>query len=209
MPPLLAIGWDGVLQTFCPGWPWNVIFPISASQVARITDCHANFMRFLCSHFLQILGSNVYILCFSVWQPALRGWSAVKWNSYINTVTWTSLPGCMATTSHLGVCNFLSISNHLPYLLPSGIWSWINWVCYSLAQNSPVVPSADAKPRFLQVGLSLGLRPNVGLKTHEKWFLLTLYILVKLLSPSGPKLSILLLTCILPHSALDAQRQVL
>jgi hypothetical protein len=31
-----AIGWDRSLWTFCPGWPWTVIFLILASQVAVI-----------------------------------------------------------------------------------------------------------------------------------------------------------------------------
>jgi hypothetical protein len=35
VPPCPAISWDGVLITFCPGWPWTTIFLISASQVAR------------------------------------------------------------------------------------------------------------------------------------------------------------------------------
>jgi hypothetical protein len=29
---------DGVSRTICPGWSWIMIFLISASQVARITD---------------------------------------------------------------------------------------------------------------------------------------------------------------------------
>jgi hypothetical protein len=29
---------DGILQTICPGWPQTMILPISASQIARITD---------------------------------------------------------------------------------------------------------------------------------------------------------------------------
>jgi hypothetical protein len=28
---------DGVCWTICPGWPWTVILPISASQIPRIT----------------------------------------------------------------------------------------------------------------------------------------------------------------------------
>jgi hypothetical protein len=36
-PLYLAIGWDRVSWTICPGWPWTVILLISASQVARIT----------------------------------------------------------------------------------------------------------------------------------------------------------------------------
>jgi hypothetical protein len=32
----LFIGWDRVLQTFCPGWLWTSILPISASQITRI-----------------------------------------------------------------------------------------------------------------------------------------------------------------------------
>jgi hypothetical protein len=31
------IDWDGVLQTFCQGWPWMSILPIFASWVAGIT----------------------------------------------------------------------------------------------------------------------------------------------------------------------------
>jgi hypothetical protein len=31
-----AIGWDGVLWVFWPGWPWIMIFPISTSQVASV-----------------------------------------------------------------------------------------------------------------------------------------------------------------------------
>jgi hypothetical protein len=34
--PCPAIGWDGILQTLCLGWPWTMILPMSASQVARI-----------------------------------------------------------------------------------------------------------------------------------------------------------------------------
>jgi hypothetical protein len=37
MTPLSVVGWDGGISwTFCPSWPWTVIFPISTSQVARI-----------------------------------------------------------------------------------------------------------------------------------------------------------------------------
>jgi hypothetical protein len=32
------ISWDGVFLIFCPSWPWAVILPIPASQVAGITD---------------------------------------------------------------------------------------------------------------------------------------------------------------------------
>jgi hypothetical protein len=31
---------DRILRTICLGWPWTSIFPISASQVARITSVH-------------------------------------------------------------------------------------------------------------------------------------------------------------------------
>jgi hypothetical protein len=45
-----AIDWDGVLRTVCPGWPWTLILPISASQAARITgmshQCLADFFYF-------------------------------------------------------------------------------------------------------------------------------------------------------------------
>jgi hypothetical protein len=34
--PHPTIGWDGVLQTFCPGWPPTAIVLISASWVARM-----------------------------------------------------------------------------------------------------------------------------------------------------------------------------
>jgi hypothetical protein len=34
---LLWLFWRCVLGTICPGWPWTVILPISASQVAMIT----------------------------------------------------------------------------------------------------------------------------------------------------------------------------
>jgi hypothetical protein len=38
VPPCPAfIAWDEPSQTFCLGWPWTVILPISALQVARIT----------------------------------------------------------------------------------------------------------------------------------------------------------------------------
>jgi hypothetical protein len=37
VPLRLAICWDGVLKTFCPGRPQNTILWSSASQVARIT----------------------------------------------------------------------------------------------------------------------------------------------------------------------------
>jgi hypothetical protein len=32
-----AIGWDGVSQTFLPGWPWTVSLLLSASWVVKIT----------------------------------------------------------------------------------------------------------------------------------------------------------------------------
>jgi hypothetical protein len=35
---LLWLFGDGVSQTICSDWPWIAIFPISASQLARITD---------------------------------------------------------------------------------------------------------------------------------------------------------------------------
>jgi hypothetical protein len=38
MPPHPAIDWNGILQTFCLGWPWTNTFPISSFQVAKITD---------------------------------------------------------------------------------------------------------------------------------------------------------------------------
>jgi hypothetical protein len=34
--PLLAIGWDGVLWTFCPGWPLTMILPIFVSLVVGL-----------------------------------------------------------------------------------------------------------------------------------------------------------------------------
>jgi hypothetical protein len=35
-PPHPAVGWDGVSQTICPGWPQTLILLTSASQIARI-----------------------------------------------------------------------------------------------------------------------------------------------------------------------------
>jgi hypothetical protein len=32
-----AVGWDGISQTFCLGWPQTMILLISVSQIARIT----------------------------------------------------------------------------------------------------------------------------------------------------------------------------
>jgi hypothetical protein len=43
LPPVhlaLIILGMGVLRTICSGWPRGLIFPISASQVASITDVH-------------------------------------------------------------------------------------------------------------------------------------------------------------------------
>jgi hypothetical protein len=31
----------GVLCTFCQGWPWSFVLPISVFQVARITGVHS------------------------------------------------------------------------------------------------------------------------------------------------------------------------
>jgi hypothetical protein len=37
VPQYPAIGWDRVLLTFCPGWPWTIILPnLKSSQVAEI-----------------------------------------------------------------------------------------------------------------------------------------------------------------------------
>jgi hypothetical protein len=32
-----TINWDGVSQTFCPGWPWSSILLIATSRIAMIT----------------------------------------------------------------------------------------------------------------------------------------------------------------------------
>jgi hypothetical protein len=42
LPLCPIIGWDGVLQTFGPGWPQTVMLPFSASQVARIIGLSYN-----------------------------------------------------------------------------------------------------------------------------------------------------------------------
>jgi hypothetical protein len=39
--PPHPVCWDGVLLTFCPGWPWTVILPNSVSQVTGIMVCTA------------------------------------------------------------------------------------------------------------------------------------------------------------------------
>jgi hypothetical protein len=35
--PPCCVGWDVVLLTFCPGWPWTTVLLIFTSQEARIT----------------------------------------------------------------------------------------------------------------------------------------------------------------------------
>jgi hypothetical protein len=56
----------GILWTICPGWPWTEILPISASQVARITDINHSaqvsisvFSFFLCA----VLGFKLRASC--------------------------------------------------------------------------------------------------------------------------------------------------
>jgi hypothetical protein len=51
-PPNFA-GWHWVLPTFCLGWPWNVIFPVSASWVARITDLSHYTSQ--CKHYFKVI----------------------------------------------------------------------------------------------------------------------------------------------------------
>jgi hypothetical protein len=41
---------DGISWTICLGWPWTLILPISASQVARITGMGPWHLA-LCNHF--------------------------------------------------------------------------------------------------------------------------------------------------------------
>jgi hypothetical protein len=49
------ICWDGVSLTFCPGWPWTFILPISASWVAAHP---AYWLRWDLANFLPGLASN-------------------------------------------------------------------------------------------------------------------------------------------------------
>jgi hypothetical protein len=34
------VGWHGILLAFCPGWPWSMTLPISASWTAGIPGAH-------------------------------------------------------------------------------------------------------------------------------------------------------------------------
>jgi hypothetical protein len=54
-----AIGWDGILQTFCL-WPWTMILPISTSWVARITRLSHYIWLYI--HFWRIYLLDVQLL---------------------------------------------------------------------------------------------------------------------------------------------------
>jgi hypothetical protein len=68
IPQYPVIGWEGVLPTFCLGWPWAVFLPISASKLLRlqawatITWLNPNFRRCFiqCLIFLP-LSVSVYL----------------------------------------------------------------------------------------------------------------------------------------------------
>jgi hypothetical protein len=57
----LLIGWDGVLWSFCPGWSWTTMLPISTSQVTGIPGMrHHIWLKQVLLHlflFMWCLGS--------------------------------------------------------------------------------------------------------------------------------------------------------
>jgi hypothetical protein len=85
-----GIGLDVVSQTFCPGWLWTMILPISASQAARITRLshHAWLWNLFKNHL-----HNNYVS----WALVVYGWNLSSlenwdqedghsWPAWINTL---------------------------------------------------------------------------------------------------------------------------
>jgi hypothetical protein len=70
VPLHTAIDWDGVLGTFCLGWPWTTILPISTSLVARIIDLshHAwPVMKILYLYFVK----HIYLFLLWISEPRI------------------------------------------------------------------------------------------------------------------------------------------
>jgi hypothetical protein len=81
-------GGGGVLWTICPGWPWKVILPMSASHVARLTSlshwCPALALLIFVTNNIISLSLHLSILpqpmlalnspssCFSLWVHELQ-----------------------------------------------------------------------------------------------------------------------------------------
>jgi hypothetical protein len=65
--------WNGVLWTFCQGWPGTVILPISAFHIAGITSVShqplASFFLYiyLCNHYLLYLNLCHVVIVFGTY----------------------------------------------------------------------------------------------------------------------------------------------
>jgi hypothetical protein len=72
----------GISQTIYPGWPWTVILPISASQVARIKAWATSAQLVL--YFKDKLESNtymrilVYLLFFTIHMFTSKAFHAIR-----------------------------------------------------------------------------------------------------------------------------------
>jgi hypothetical protein len=72
---------DGVWRTICWGWPWTMIFPISASHVARTT--YVSHWHLTQNQFLKY-GQGIWY----TWRSLVYGnsfWQTFWYNTFITT----------------------------------------------------------------------------------------------------------------------------